>query len=145
MRKLHLAISWIAILMITLTVACEDGIITEEDRPIDIPDTTDTTEPKVPMANLSFIQDSIFTRTCATSGCHNGNGLSPDLTKEGTPDLIGTLYIQPGKPEESLIIARMSSDGADVMPPSYSNFNPHPKPVIDSIAAWIAKGAPIND
>jgi hypothetical protein len=135
------------ILSIVLAIyftSCEDGIITEADRPpIDIIiDTTVVT--RTPMANLTYIQDSVFTPTCATSGCHNGGGLAPDLRKGETMKLVGTKYIKPGDTDESLIIRRMKGRGGTVMPPPYSDFEPHPTPVIDSIEKWVRLGANPN-
>lgn len=123
-------------------VACEDGVITEDDRPIDVPDTNIVTGR--PMANLEYIQDSVFTPTCAVSGCHV-TGMQPPLLEKGkTEDLIGTVYIKPQDPMGSRILQRMSAKDFSIMPPQ-GTFPPHPQPVLDSIAAWIEAGAPTGN
>lgn len=121
------------------------GDVTTECDPIA------TTGADVTKASLSSIQSTVFDKQCATSGCHVTNGAEPLLTKDNSyaamvnvPALNnGSMsLVKPGDPTQSyLLVKLLNSDNTGIMPKGGSKL---PQNVIDSISAWIAKGAP-ND
>lgn len=121
------------------------GDVTTECEPIA------TTGAAVTKASLSSIQSTVFDKQCATSGCHVTNGAEPLLTKDNSytamvnvPALNNGILsiVKPGDPTQSyLLVKLMNSDNTGLMPKGGSKL---PQNVIDSISAWITKGAP-ND
>lgn len=107
-----------------------------------------TTGANVTKASLSSIQTTVFDKQCATSGCHVEGGDDPLLTADKSyaalvnADALGSplKYVTPGDPTNSFLMQKIYGANAN-MP---KNASPLPKNVIDSISAWIAKGAP-ND
>lgn len=79
----------------------------------------------------------IFSNSCNTSGCHNGN-VAPDLRPSNAYDeLISGGYIDTRNPENSeLYLWMKGSQGRLQMPPSGTNAIDNAK-----ILAWIKQGA----
>jgi len=124
------------ILMILLN-SCSDGIISE------CPDDT-SQEVK---SNFSSIQQDVFSKSCALSGCHTGAFPAAGLnltSGSAYPNIVnkeafgGVFYVKPGNSAESYLFDRINStSAATVMPPT----GRLPQNVIDSIKLWIDSGA----
>ena len=119
---------------------CADEIISECN-----------TSPIAPTGNLtSFkdIQKNVFDANCTTSGCHGTEFTQADLiltvgqSYTNLYDKQSFLYpslkrVVPGDSENSLIIKVLRGDGFPQMPPAGKIDNA----LIDSVAAWIDRGA----
>ena len=108
-----------------------------------------TPDPPINESKISFskIQDDLFTKSCALSGCHSGT-ISPDLrTGNSYAQLVSVassaqpsmFRVKPGDSDNSYLIKKLNGDGTSRMPPP-------PRPaidavLIDSVRAWIDRGA----
>ena len=103
----------------------------------------------IPMSKLSDIQVKVFTQSCALSGCHGStNNQANLLLTEGNSfnnlvNVQSLLFPQfkrvaPDTSSNSLLIKILKGEVDPQMP---LNRNPLSDEVIDSIAAWIDKGA----
>lgn len=124
------------------SLSCSESIVSE----------CDTSTAVLPMrASFAEIEQQVFAQSCATPGCHGGNrpqaGL--DLSGDGAYDALvdipsrtdpGRKLVQPGAADESVLIRTLRRSSTPLMPPA----GPLPAAVIDSIAAWVASGAPRN-
>jgi len=120
-------------------ISCQDQIISE----------CDVVENNFGInTTFSSIQNDVFSTDCATSGCHEPNSVSPDLSKgQAYNSIVNVMsfnppfpYVFPGKSDSSYIINKLRgvNIAGERMP---LNNNPLPSAVIDSIAAWIDRGA----
>lgn len=121
--------------------ACEDDIISEcEDKDVLLENTL----------TFSVIQDKLFSKRCAISGCHAGPNPQANLNLTdgksyenlfNVPSLLNPsfLRVKPGDSDNSFIIRMLKNTGpgASQMPPSGKLQNS----LIDSIASWIDLGA----
>lgn len=114
------------------------------------------TEPVNPPPNgsvytFSYIQSNVFNTTCAVSGCHAGSSpqaglnLSSGSAYNNLINVKSVLYpnfdrVEPGSSQNSLIIKLLRGTLQPKMPQGGSLSSS----VIDSIAAWIDRGAPNN-
>ncbi len=100
---------------------------------------------------FSFIQTNIFNTSCALSGCHNssssqgGLNLSAGAAYNNLVNVQSSTHSQfkrvaPGSSANSVIIKLLNGSLQPKMPQNGSLS----QSVIDSIAAWIDRGAP-ND
>lgn len=82
----------------------------------------------------------ILEKSCALSGCHNANGISPDLSAgKSYNSLVSGQYVDVASPEQSLVYQFVSGNRTPVMPVSGTD------PVIAAtILAWIQQGAQNN-
>lgn len=103
-------------------------------------------EPLTAEANFSSIQNNVFSRSCAISGCHNGSE-APNLSAGAAYNNIvnvrssrGIDYIEPGSPNNSYLYLKIigSNISGSRMPEGQA---PLPAAIADSIKAWIQKGA----
>lgn len=103
----------------------------------------------VPLSKLSDIQSKVFTQSCALSGCHGqANNQANLLLTDGNSftslvNVQGFLFPQfkrvvPDSSSKSLLIKILKGEVSPQMP---LNRAPLSADVIDSIAAWIDKGA----
>jgi hypothetical protein len=134
MRKL----SGLLFLCLLLFVGCEDSIQGPEDEPVN-------GGPENMPARFSSIQDEVFSKSCAVSGCHAGSQ-DPNLSVgQAYGNLINQLSAQnpsmmrvkPGDSNNSYLMKKLTEDGTSIMPPS----GQLSQVKIDSIAAWIDRGA----
>ncbi len=101
--------------------------------------------------NFSEIQDSVFTITCATSGCHSGasapQGLRLDaansfglLVNVASMEVPALLRVEPGNPDDSYLIQKLEGTAAvgGRMP---LGGTPLEQSAIDVIRQWISDGA----
>ena len=101
--------------------------------------------------NFSEIQDSVFTATCATSGCHAGanapQGLRLDaansfglLVNVASMEVPSLLRVEPGDPDDSYLIQKLEGTAAvgERMP---LGGPPLEQASIDTIRQWILDGA----
>jgi hypothetical protein len=92
--------------------------------------------------DVSFSGDiiPIFEESCSISGCHNSNGVSPDLSSERAYNsLTNGGYIDVNNPESSLLYEFVSGKRTPVMP--VSGVDPT---IAATILAWIQQGAQNN-
>jgi len=104
---------------------------------------------QIPLSRFSDIQDKVFTQNCALTGCHGPNNNQANmLLTEGNSyanlvNVQSLLFPQfkrvvPDSSSQSLIIKILKGEVSPRMP---LDRDPLPPAVIDSIAAWIDKGA----
>jgi hypothetical protein len=104
-------------------------------------------------ADLAWIQEKIFTPSCATSECHSGS--SPDasmnlsagmahhaLVNVNSTQFTGWKRVVPGNPGASMLLVQLGGEPG----PELEGTMPwgQPKlcdPLIDSVRRWIAAGA----
>jgi len=118
---------------------CADEIVSE----------CDVAEETAVRAQFSDIEQRVFAQSCATAGCHAGSNpqagldLSPGMAYASLVGAKSLNYpdeklVEPGSSEQSVLIGLLRRDRQPAMPPAGS-LDPA---VIDSIAAWINRGAP---
>jgi hypothetical protein len=128
------------IILLTALISCSEENTTE---PVNNPPSN------IPASKLSDIQVKVFTQSCALSGCHGStNNQASLLLTEGNSfnnlvNIQSLLFPQfkrvaPDTSSNSLLIKMLKGEVAPQMP---LNRNPLSDEVIDSIAAWIDKGA----
>ena len=107
---------------------------------------------QVPNATLSDIQQKVFTPGCTASGCHGASNPQRNLRLTDGNSFSNIVNIQsvmfpqfkrvePGNSANSSLIKMLKGELLPRMPQSRTAL---PTEVIDSIAAWIDKGAPNN-
>ena len=120
-------------------ISCEDQIVSECDLK--------EIETGLP-ANFSSIQNDVFSKSCATSGCHETISIPPDLSAGQAYNSIVNvmsfnptfLYVYPGRSDSSYIIKKLR--GVNIVGERMPlNDNPLFSADVDSIAAWIDRGA----
>jgi len=133
-------ILYICVLALLLGVTgCADQIVSE----------CDVIEEATVTARFSEIEQHVFAQSCATAGCHAGSNpqagldLSPgkayaSLVGANSLNHPGEKLVEPGGSGQSVLIALLRRERQPVMPPAGSL----DAAVIDSIAAWIDRGAP---
>lgn len=106
-----------------------------------------------PNRNVSYSQDiqPIFNGNCALSGCHTSstqesgvNLTSYDNALGSVGVQYGTEIIEPGEPENSPIVDKISNDNPENGERMPFERGPLSQANIDSIVAWIDDGAPDN-
>jgi len=143
MNSLHKSLLiYINLFFLILVFGCEDNIHTE-CGPI---------SPTNPIENTTFtsIQKDVFDQSCATAGCHSATSPAANLTLTdgnsysnlvNVTSLVNPSFnrVEPGNSSDSFLIKMLknSGDRSSMMPPSGKLENS----VIDSIAAWIDRGA----
>ena len=131
---------WILAFFCMLFYACSDQIITE----------CETESLLQPTDRFGFqdMQEQVFSPSCAISGCHRGQDapFGLDLSAGKAYDHLvnvdsrletGTKRVLPGNSAQSYLIRTLNGNNAPLMPPS-GKLN---QAVIDSVAAWIDRGA----
>ncbi len=105
-------------------------------------------------ADFESINNDLFSKTCATSGCHSGESpiagldlslnasylslLGPNLTG-AVGEASGQVLVVPDEPDSSYLITKLESDDPDVrMPKGGSAIS---QKNIDAIRLWISNGA----
>lgn len=91
---------------------------------------------------VSFAGDVIplFEKSCSISGCHNSNGVSPDLSSDKAfNSLTNGGYVDLNNPENSLVYEFVSGKRTPVMP--VSGVDPT---IAATILAWLKQGAQNN-
>lgn len=119
-------------------VSCADQIVSECENEIQSNLT----------ATFSSIQNEVFTPSCALSGCHVSNSVDPVLSSGVAYNNIVNvmsfnppfLYVNPTKSDSSYILNKIKGNNiqGERMP---INGQPISQLAIDSIAAWIDRGA----
>lgn len=140
-KQIKLIFVTLIILIQLIISACADSI-TESTPSVD---QNPNSEPM--KATFSDIQNKIFNKSCALSGCHVTGVQSPNLSGDAystivnKPSTRGINYIQPGDPAKSYLFMKITGapgiSGAQ-MP---RNASPLSKSSIDSVKAWIERGA----
>lgn len=132
----------VAVIFITLFFfACEDKIVTDPEP-----------KPTGMAAKFSEIQTKVFNVSCALSGCHGGAIVSANLnltTGNSYNQLVNVNSLEnsslkrvaPYSSAQSLLVRKLEGTGTSIMPPS----GKLDKVIIDSIKAWIDRGALNNN
>lgn len=134
MRKIHILL----FLVIMFLAACEDSIQGPGDE-------INNDGSGNMQATFSSIQSEVFSPTCATSGCHGGSqnpNLSAgqaynNLVNRASSQNSSLMRVKPGDSKNSYLMKKLNGDGTSIMPPS----GQLSQVKIDSIAAWIDRGA----
>jgi len=134
----------LAFFVIGLFTACENNITTECETPEDLTQN---------LTKFSDLQTNVFNETCALSGCHAGPSPKAGLlltSGDSYSNLVNVTSVlnpnfervEPGNSLNSFIIKMLRNTGerTSQMPPSGKLGDDQ----IDSIAAWIDRGA-LND
>lgn len=137
------------------TVDPDGGVVIDPDGDA-VPDAMLTDcEEAASHSDLAWIQDKIFTPSCASSSCHGGPepevGLDlsagrahANLVDRGSSTVAGWVRVVPGSPTESYLVV---SVGRAPGPPPRDGFMPiggvEPLCVekLEAIERWIAEGA----
>jgi hypothetical protein len=120
------------------TAACSDSIVSECDVPLDT---------AIP-ARFADIEQRVFAVSCALPGCHAGSNpqagldLSPGNAYDALVDVTSVNYpnqkrVEAGNSGQSVLTGVLRRQLQPAMPPAASLESA----VIDSIAAWIDRGA----
>ena len=117
-----------------ILVSCEDQIVSECEEGL--------------TATFSSIQSEVFSTRCAVSGCHVENSIDPVLsTGQAYNNILNVMsinppfpYIYPSRSDSSYIINKLrgvniQGERMPLIKQALSNS------VIDSVAAWIDRGA----
>lgn len=102
-------------------------------------------------ATLAAIQANVFTPTCATSGCHSGegaqqglrldDGFSFDNLVDVPSEQVDTLLrVDPGNPDDSYLVQKLEGTAAVGVQMPFGG-PPLDQALIDDIRQWIADGA----
>jgi hypothetical protein len=121
-----------------MLVACEDSIQGPEDEPVN-------GGPENMPARFSSIQNEVFSKSCALSGCHGGTqnpNLSSgqaygNLVNQASAQNPSMMRVKPGDSNNSYLMKKLNGDETSMMPPS----GQLSQVKIDSIALWINNGA----
>ncbi|HQJ64178.1 MAG TPA: hypothetical protein PLH32_06150 [bacterium] len=109
---------------------------------------TEPTPAKSDLVTFSLLKTSLFSPTCARSGCHGTTStqanrlLTADHTYANLVDVVSfeshTLKrVKSFDCADSLLICKLNSIGTSIMPPADKLAQAR----IDSVAAWINRGA----
>lgn len=121
-----------------LTLSCSEDEPTSPNQNIQIPNAT-----------LSDIQQKVFTPGCTDGGCHGNTNPQRNLRLTAGSSFSNLVNVQsvlfpsmkrvePGNSSNSVLIKMLRGELLPRMPQSR---NPLPSEAIDSIAAWIDRGA----
>jgi len=103
------------------------------------------------VATFALVQERVLTPGCAITGCHNG-AVFPDLSAPGAydnlvgrPSSAGMPLVDPGSPATSYLYVKVKGGpglSGSIMPLGAPAVAPT---LIDSLAAWIERGAPRDE
>lgn len=127
---------------VLVLAGCGEQIVSECDCP---------KESGAMRATFTDIEQQVFAQSCAVAGCHAAPNPQAGLllTSTAAYDAIvgvesrtnpGRKLVDPGNPDASILVLALRRSIMPNMPPA----GPLPQPVVDSVAAWIAAGAPRN-
>lgn len=107
-------------------------------------------EPEVP-PTLAELQEEVLTPSCAFTTCHASPGASGLVLEAGASwgalvevesvDAPGRIFVVPGDPEASYLIAKVRGDPGIVGQVMPSGGGPLEADRVDRISAWISAGA----
>ncbi len=136
-------ISFFLVLLGFLLTSCAENITEARDTPAPVPGNQ---SPNLMRALFSQIQDSVFTPSCALSGCHSG-AVFPNLSAGQAygnivdqPSSLGD-YIEPGDAMASYLYLKIIDDPAISGARMPRNAAPLSQAKLDSIEQWIEAGA----
>lgn len=98
-------------------------------------------------ATFSDIQNKVFNKSCALSGCHVTGVQFPDLSGNAYNTIVNKPssnvkdYIEPGLPTQSYMYLKLTGGSGIIGDRMPKNSPPLSKPVLDSISVWITNGA----
>lgn len=133
----------VAFIIILLFDSCTENIITN------VPSIDQIEQPVTINPTFSDIQNKIFNKSCALSGCHAGS-IYPTLKESAYNNIVnqqsskGILLIKPGDPDNSYILQKIL--GSSIINGSRMPLNNSPlsEEKINAIKTWIKNGAENN-
>lgn len=140
--RLNKLINYFVVFVLSLALqSCSDD---ESTSPVTPPPVNSN----APLAKLSDIQAKVF-NSCAVTGCHSASSNQGNLTLTSGQSFANLVNVQsvlfptfkrvlPGNDGQSLLIKILKGEVSPRMP---LNSAPLPNDVIDSIEAWINRGA----
>ncbi len=141
MKIPRLLLTFVAIIIFS---SCADKIVES------VPSIDEKISNNVVRAKFSDIQNKVFDKSCALSGCHVTGVQKPGLSGNSYNNIVnvksstGMNYIEPGSPEKSYLYLKITGApgiSGNTMPLGASPLNSR---VIDSISVWIKNGAQNN-
>ena len=151
---------FIIILSLCLLYACQKDHPNPFDEQ-DLPDNSlDSTGVNLDPTSFDGLHANIFSKTCARSGCHDGN-FEPDFRTiessyntlvnhpiiKNDPSDTYEVRVKPGNPDQSVLVARLTFDidgNSGIMPLAIdadSDWNEKKESYIQNVREWIQKGA----
>jgi len=111
--------------------------------------------PPMSQTSLSSIQNSIFTPTCALSGCHSAGSARAGLVLASGQSFSNLVNVpstgvpsfdrvEPGDPNASYLVKKLRGDGDISGARMPLNGSPLSGSQLDMIVSWIESGAPNN-
>ncbi len=142
-RDKHIKLIFVTLIILIQFIisACADSI-TESTPSVDQNPNSGSIK-----ATFSDIQNKIFNKSCALSGCHVTGVQSPNLSGDAyntivnKPSTQGINYIQPGDPAKSYLFMKITGAPGISGVRMPRNASPLPQSSIDSVKAWIERGA----
>ncbi len=139
MKNTLILSSILYILLITFWGCSNDNPVTPSPAPVQ----------NTVLSKLSTIQTTVFSQSCAFSGCHGSENnqanllLTEDNSYSNLVNVQSVLFPQykrvvPGNSSQSLLIKILKGEVSPRMPLNREPLSPD---MIDSIAAWIDNGA----
>ena len=131
------------IIIVLFSSACSDSIITN------VPSVDQIEQPITISPTFSDIQNKIFNKSCAVSGCHDGS-IYPTLKESAFNKIVnrqsskGILLIKPNDPDNSYLLQKVSVNGKINGSRMPLNNPPLSKEAINAITEWINNGAKNN-
>ena len=112
---------------------------------------TEPTPAKSDLTTFSLLKSSLFTPTCARSGCHGTTSTQANLlltADHAYTDLVDVTSfesptlkrVKPFDSANSFLMCKLNGTGTNIMPPAGKLAQAR----IDSVAAWINRGAANN-
>lgn len=143
MNKIIIKYILLLIVLFTFTY-CADQIV-ESTPSID-----EKIEPKIESPTFTNIQEEIFNKSCAFSGCHVSGSVNPNLSGNSFTNIVskqsstGMDYIKPNEPNNSYLLQKiLGSNGINGSRMPLNN-SPLSQEKIDAITEWINDGAKNN-
>lgn len=163
----------LSFVLFLLTTACGGGGSAaqpdaDDGRVCDVSSTAACTD-AVGKSNLKWIEDNVFSKQCAFSGCHNGAATAAGRLNLKDPGMShaamvgrdsaiaqGTKIVVAGQPKQSYLMMMLQAFPPSELepmpvaaPPSDIGYMPQAAPPIccqklDAVERWIAAGAPNN-
>lgn len=128
------------IFLIISLISCSESIVEST------PSIVDNIEQGNVAPKFSEIQNEIFNKSCALSGCHVSGAVSPDLSGNSHSRIVskssstGMNFIEPDKPNDSYLLLKIigTNINGSRMP---LNSSPLSQEQVGAITEWINNGA----
>ena len=125
----------ISLLLLLISVACDDSLSSEYLDDIVIPSSD--------VSYNEYIQPVLNVK-CGTSGCHDDGTRAGDYSVSNWANVVYPGVVDPGNVETSRLVWSIEGLGVPIMPPIGSIVRPLTKNQVDGIKTWIKEGAKNN-